>query len=67
MTNQRKQRSKKMITSELLEIPGVGQKTVQRLMKHFGSVKRVKEASREELIQVVGPALADKILNTAPQ
>ncbi len=49
ITFQRKQRGKKTLKSELLEVPGIGQKTVQRLLKRFGSVKKVRNATLEEL------------------
>lgn len=42
------------IKSELEEIPGVGPKTVEELLKHLKSVKRVKEASRETLEEILG-------------
>jgi len=51
--NQRNQR-KKMLHSELLDIPGIGAKTAQKLLKAFGSVKRVREAPEEVLAAVVG-------------
>ena len=57
----RNTRSKKFATTELTTIKGVGEKTAEKLIKHFGSVKKLKEASEEELIKVVGPAAAKKI------
>ncbi|HOJ76972.1 MAG TPA: excinuclease ABC subunit UvrC [Bacillota bacterium] len=47
-------RSKRTLTSKLDEIPGVGPKKKQALMKRFGSVKRIREATVEELMQVPG-------------
>ncbi len=61
ITFQRKQRQKSTLHSELHDIPGIGEKTARKLLKHFGSVKRVREAAIEELKQLVGPALAVKI------
>ena len=52
----RDKRSKRQTASELDAVPGVGEKTRQALLKAFGSVKRVKEASPEALQAVVGPA-----------
>ncbi|MEM1125698.1 MAG: excinuclease ABC subunit UvrC [Bacteroidota bacterium] len=60
VTAQRKQR-RKTLTSELLDIPGVGAKTAQKLLKTFGSVKRVKAADLEALADTVGPAAAQRI------
>ncbi len=56
ITFHRKQRSKSQIHSELDDIKGVGEKTKKLLLKHFKSLKRVKEASAEEIISVIGPA-----------
>lgn len=62
ITFQKKQRQKKTLRTELVDIPGVGDKTAQRLMKALGSVKRIRAASAEELSAVVGPALAQRIV-----
>lgn len=48
----RKRRSKKTIKSELDKIPGIGIKKRNALLKHFGSVKKIKEASLEDLKSV---------------
>ena len=48
----------------LRAIPGVGEKTEQKLLRHFKSLKRIQEASREELTAVVGPKLASLICST---
>ncbi|MFK7847397.1 MAG: excinuclease ABC subunit UvrC [Rhodothermales bacterium] len=61
ITFQRKQRQKSTLHSELHDIPGVGEKTARKLLKHFGSVKKVKEAPMEELKQLVGPSAAGKV------
>lgn len=61
VTYQRKRRKKRTLTSELLEIEGIGPKTAQKLIKAFGSTKRVKEADREALTEVVGPAAAARV------
>ncbi|CAN5510075.1 excinuclease ABC subunit UvrC [soil metagenome] len=60
VTAQRKQR-KKSLTSDMLEIPGLGPRTLQKLMKAFGSPKRVQLATEEELLTVIGPAIASKV------
>lgn len=61
VTFHRKRRTASRIQSELSEIPGVGPKTVQKLLRKLGSAKRVREASEEELAAVVGPATARRI------
>lgn len=57
----RDKRSKSQLRSELDTIPGVGPKTKQALLKAFKSVKRIREASEEELAKVVGEAKAKAI------
>ena len=59
---QRKQRSKKTLHSELLEIPGVGPQTVRKLIRKFGSVHRVKHADVDALLDTVGPAHTERLL-----
>jgi len=58
----RQRRGAKQVRSALLEIPGVGQQTTQRLLQRYGSIANLKRASREELSQVVPKKSADKIL-----
>lgn len=57
----RNKRSKTAINSELEGIKGVGKKTAQELLKRFKSVKRIKEASVENLAEHVGISRAKKI------
>ncbi|QLG45557.1 excinuclease ABC subunit UvrC [Costertonia aggregata] len=64
ITFHRKKRSKAAINSELERIEGVGEKTAQELLKQFKSVKRIKEASIENLANTVGMAKAKKIYET---
>ena len=51
-------RSKSMVQSELDSIPGVGEVRKKALLKYFKSVKRIREASLEELESVVGKSTA---------
>ena len=62
ITFHRNLRSKGQIHSALRDIPGVGEKTEQRLLLHYGSVARIAAAPREDLAAQVGDALAGKIL-----
>lgn len=57
----RLKRSGKMTESQLSEIDGIGEKTVEKLLIHFKSAKAVFEASDKELIRVVGQSRAQKI------
>ena len=50
----RGKRSSVMNRSLLDEIPGIGEKTKEQLLKKFGSVKKISEASREDLEKVIG-------------
>lgn len=61
ITFHRDLRSKAQIHSALNDIPGVGERTEQRLLLHFGSVARIAAASQEEIADLVGPRLAQKI------
>lgn len=54
ITHHRNKRSKSAIQSELLEIDSIGPKTQQALMKHFKTVKRIKEAELNELSKIIG-------------
>ena len=63
ITHHRKRREKGVIKTELNEIKGIGEKAADKLLKHFKSVKRIKEASREELEAVVGNAKTKTILD----
>ena len=57
----RQRRSKRTLSSELHNIPGVGTRTAQKLLRHFGSVAQVRQASVAELAQVVARPLAARI------
>lgn len=59
----RDKRSKASYHSELEGIPGIGKKTIQDLLQKFKSVKRVKSATKEELIEVIGKSRAEKVVN----
>lgn len=61
ITFHRDLRSKAQIHSALNDIPGVGERTEQRLLLHFGSVARIAAASQDEIAALVGPRLAQKI------
>ncbi|MFN3755770.1 MAG: excinuclease ABC subunit UvrC [Flavobacterium sp.] len=61
ITHHRDKRSKSALQTSLETIPGVGEKTMQTLIKHFKSVKRLKEANEEEISTVVGKVKAKKI------
>jgi excinuclease ABC subunit C len=63
ITFHRSKRSKGAISSALSEIEGIGDKTAEKLLKHFKSVKKVKMASMEEIEKVIGKAKAKTVVD----
>jgi excinuclease ABC subunit C len=61
-TFHKQRRSKRIISSELVEIKGIGQKTAEKLLQKFGSVNAIKNLSFESLSEVVGKKQADIII-----
>ena len=61
VTYHRKRRQIRDRESELDAIPGVGPRTRQRLVQHFGSVRGIKQATPDALTAVVSPAVATRI------
>lgn len=51
---QKKRRSKSVFHSELLEVPGIGPKKLKTLLKWFGSIKKLREATDEEFLKIKG-------------
>ena len=67
ITHHRNLRSKAQIQSVLREIKGVGEKTEQRLLMHYGSVARIAAASVEDLAGLIGKDLAQRVHDTLTQ
>jgi excinuclease ABC subunit C len=63
VTFHRKRRQMRDRSTELLEIPGVGETTTRRLLQHFGSVQAVRQADSAALSAVVTRTQADAIMN----
>ena len=61
ITFHRDQRSRNFLGTELTEIPGIGTKTAEKLLQTFGSVKKLRESTEEEIIAAVGKAAAEKV------
>ena len=53
VTFHRKRRTRRELSSELLAIPGVGERTARKLLEHFGSLSKLKSVSESELCQIV--------------
>jgi len=61
VTFHRTRRNASRLESELAKVPGVGEKTVAKLLRAFGSVERVRQASEDEVAQVAGRAAARRL------
>lgn len=57
----RERRGRRTLTSELSEIEGIGLKTTQKLLTHFGSLERIRKASVEDLLSVLNKAQAEAV------
>jgi excinuclease ABC subunit C len=62
VTRHRRARTRRTLTTALMEVPGIGVSRARRLLSTFGSVRAVLAAPREALAREVGPSLADRIL-----
>jgi excinuclease ABC subunit C len=62
ITHHRNQRSKNFTITSLEEIAGIGAVTAQSLLRHFKSVKKIKDAGLEELMRVVTEKTARSII-----
>ena len=62
ITFHRVKRSKSTFKTELEEIPGIGAKTADTLLKQFKSVSKIRETSREQLIAAIGKTKAEQVL-----
>jgi excinuclease ABC subunit C len=63
ITHHRNKRSKGVIKTELSDIKGIGDKLAEKLLREFKSVKRIKEASFEELTALIGKSKAELVMN----
>jgi len=58
----RNQRSKNTLTTSLDNIEGIGEKTIQKLLSHFGSVEKIREAKRETLENLISKSKTATLL-----
>jgi excinuclease ABC subunit C len=61
ITFHRDQRSRNFLKTELTEITGIGTKTAQKLLQHFGSLSRVREAETIDIEKLIGKSAAQKV------
>jgi excinuclease ABC subunit C len=61
VTFHRTRRNASRLTSELHQVPGIGPKTVEKLLSTYGSLERVRQAPEEELVKTVGKAATAKL------
>ncbi|HEX6177476.1 MAG TPA: excinuclease ABC subunit UvrC, partial [Thermoanaerobaculia bacterium] len=61
VSSHRRRRSKRTLTSELDELPGIGDKRKRLLIERFGSVSGVKQASEQDLINVLGKKVGQSL------
>jgi len=62
VTFHRARRSAARFSSELIQIPGVGERSAQKLLQCFGSLAGVQQAGSQALVKAVGPARAERIV-----
>jgi len=63
ITFHRNKRSKEFIITEIAQIPGIGDKTIELLLRKFKSIKRLREVPMSEIIDEIGVSRAEKIEN----
>ena len=63
ITFHRDKRSKRQTASQLDSIKGIGEKSKQTLLQHFKSIKRIKQATIEEIAAVIGESKAKLVLD----
>lgn len=63
ITFHRNKRSKNAIQSTLTKISGIGDKTMEKLMLEFKSVKRLSEAPEDAIVKIIGKSKAEKVIS----
>lgn len=62
ITFHRNKRSKDFLQSELINIPGIGDKTIEQLLTHFKSIENIKAAPQAELETIIGKIKAQVLI-----
>jgi excinuclease ABC subunit C len=63
ITFHRKKRNKATLATELESVPGIGRSTAEKLLRHFKSVKKIKEATDIQLLEVVNKSQTQAIIS----
>ena len=63
VTFHRLRRTKRTLTTDLLKIPGIGEKTSKVLLRKFGSLKNMRTLSFEEISEAISPGVAKKVFD----
>ena len=63
VSSHRRRRSKRVLHSELDDLPGIGNKRRRVLIERFGSVSGVKQASAQDLINLLGKKVGQTLYN----
>src|SRR5260221_10880050 len=58
----RQRRGKRQTKTALSDIPGVGPRTIQKLLREFGSIANLRRAGKEKLSRVVSPKVAEGLM-----
>jgi len=62
LRHHKNKRSKEAFSSSLDKIDGIGEKTVMKLINHFGSIKKIKEAQKDEIVKMIGLKKYEKLI-----
>jgi excinuclease ABC subunit C len=62
VTHHRRKRSRRTLRTSLTEIPGIGPVTARKLLKRFGSIRGIRNASAEELGAAAGRKIAERLI-----
>jgi excinuclease ABC subunit C len=62
VTFHRSRRNTSRLTSELSNVPGIGSKTIEKLLREFGSLDRVKQANESDVAKSIGPVAAKRLM-----
>jgi excinuclease ABC subunit C len=63
ITFHRKQRSTKMLLHQLEHVPGIGEASINKLLKEFKTIARIKEAGYDSVASLIGPRQAKALLD----